>query len=94
MGRLIGLLLLVVSMNAFAEEGFVNQWWDQEYNQRIRQEQQIEYKKKEASRCNSKVKKYQRNLLRKPTSSYYRWKLESWKERCKEDSSANPYINN
>jgi len=90
MGRLIGILLLAVSMNLSAA-GIVNQWYEQQY-EAVQERQQIEFKKKAASRCEKKIEKYTRLLRASPSDRWYQWRLNSWKRRCKEDSSNNPYI--
>ncbi len=96
MGRLIGIISLALALLlAYSLEvrgaGIVNDWYNKEY-QGVQQQQQQVFKKKAASRCENKIEKYQRLLRSKPNDLWYKWRLQYWQSRCREDSSNNPYI--
>ncbi len=92
MGRIIGILLLTLTFSTFAGAPAVEKWWTNNYQQ-FKQDHQTKQLKEEAARCKKKIQYYRERINGSPDSRYYEYKLRSWTERCKEDSSSNPYIN-
>jgi len=95
MGRLIITLLLCIPLTTLAasEGRVVNEWWQNTYQQQIVPQQKQKRQQRTATRCEKKVAKYAKRVVKYPNSSYYKYKLKSWRKRCDEEAKeGNPYI--
>ena len=94
MDKLIILLMIsVFSTSIHAETGtWVGQWWENVYEQRIAPSEYQQLQQKTATKCEQKILWYTNKLKQNPSSEYYKYKLRSWNERCKEEATENPYI--
>ena len=92
MVKLLSAIILTLGLTpVLAADTVTDKWWGTQYKQ-LQMEQQTQTLKKEATRCEEKMIYYRGRLLQDPSSRYYRYKLDSWSDRCKEDSLSNPYI--
>lgn len=78
---LLVLLMLSTPANAMGKQ-WVEDWWDNVYEQRIDKEQYEELRREAKEQCDTKLEWYQQKLDEKPSSEYYQYKLDTWKERC------------
>lgn len=82
--RYIVILLAFFTTNAFAGGGgqWVEDWWDNVYEQRIKQEQYKEIEEKNDNKCDTKIQYYETKVSQDPSSEYFRWKLDVWRGKC------------
>lgn len=71
---------------AFAMDGgtdtWVKDWWDNVYELRIEKEQYQKIQEEQQDRCGTKLKWYRDKVREDPTSEYYKYKLETWQDKC------------
>lgn len=77
----VSLFVIASSANAMGKQ-WVDDWWDNVYEQRVEKEQYEELKEQMDNECSTKIEWYERKVEEKPSSEYYQYKLDSWKERC------------
>lgn len=65
-----------------AESGWVGDWWNNVYEQRIDKEQYQQIEKQETNKCDTKIAWYTKLVKKNPNSEYYKYKLEQWQQKC------------
>ena len=80
--RAITLILLLFSTPLVASS-WVNDWYENVYEQRIAPQQQQQIVDENLTRCEHKLQLYKRKVAEKPESEYYQYKLEDWTKKCK-----------
>ncbi len=78
------LLSLSTTVNSTPESDWVRDWWENTYEQRIRQEQQTNINK-DLSKCDKKIIRYKNKLKQRPKSEYFKYKLEQWIKKCNDN---------
>ena len=80
--KLLISLVILLSSTASAEGGWVKDWYDNVYEQRIAPQQQQMIMEEELGECGAKLHFYQQKVIDNPDSEYFKYKLEKWTERC------------
>lgn len=76
---------LIISGIVYSENksNWTQEWWDNEFQPEILQQQQQELNKQELLKCKKKLNYYSIKIDNFPHSIYYYWELKKWKEKCK-----------
>ena len=80
--RAITLILLLFSTPLTASN-WVNDWYENVYEQRIAPQQQQQLADENLTQCEQKLRLYRDKVNEDPNSDYYQYKLEDWTRKCK-----------
>ena len=80
--RAITLILLLFSTPLTASS-WVNDWYENVYEQKIAPQQQQQVIDESLTKCQEKLRLYKRKVVEDPNSDYYQYKLETWTNKCK-----------
>lgn len=79
---ILTILLTFSLVSSAAGGGWVKDWWNNVYEQKIEKQQYREVLQAEKNKCSTKIKWYEQKLDEQPKSEYYQYKLEHWQDKC------------
>lgn len=66
------------------QQHWLNDWWKNVYELRIKEQTYEDIVNETEKNCVEKVERYKQKVDENPTSEYYKYKLESWEEKCQQ----------